>query len=240
MKPWLLVLLAAPFAGSLLGVLVRRLPIGRPVAWARSCCETCGHVLTPGELVPLVSYLLQRGRCRACGAPIDPAHWWIELVAVAVAGSAAVMEPDAARLGAGCILGWTLLALAWIDWTDLILPDVLTLPLLLAGLGVTEWQDPAASLDHALAALLGYAALRLLALGYRALRGREGLGGGDAKMLAAGGAWVGLAGLGPAVLAAAVTGILLAVIRGGGLRATTVVPFGTCLAVGIWGVWLLG
>ncbi len=233
-------LLFAPFIGSLLGVLVRRLPEGRPVALDRSRCESCGHPLGPAELVPVLSYLWQRGRCRHCGVRIAPTHLWIELAATAVAASALPFAPGPAALWADCVLGWGLLALAWIDWTHLRLPDALTLPLLLAGLAATAWLDPADTTDHAMAALAGYAALRLLAVAYRALRGREGLGGGDAKLLAAAGAWVGLAGLGPVLLIAAVAGVGAALVRGGGLRTATVVPLGSCLAVGVWAVRLAG
>ena len=63
-------LLAAPFVGSTLGVLIRRLPMDKPDLWGRSACESCGHTLLPHEMVPLLSYALQRGRCRACGARI--------------------------------------------------------------------------------------------------------------------------------------------------------------------------
>ena len=237
---WWVPIIVSPIVGSFLGVLVRRLPAGRPVAWARSACETCGHALSPRELLPVASFLWQRGRCRHCGGRIAPAHLAIELAAVAVALSAVTFDRDAADLWADCVLGWVLLALAWIDWTDLRLPDGLTLPLVLAGLAATVLLDPAAITDHAVAAALGYAALRLLALAYRAWRGRDGLGAGDAKLLAAAGAWVGVAGLGPTVLLAALAGFGVAVIRGGGLRATTVIPFGTCLALGCWIVRLAG
>ncbi len=232
-------LLAAPFVGSFLGVLVRRLPEGRPWAFGRSQCEACGSPLGPAGLVPIASFAWQRGRCRHCAAPIARMHLWIELAALAVAASAALAEPDAASLWADCVLGWALLALGWIDWTHLRLPDVLTLPLLLAGLAVTVLLDADLATDHALAAAAGYGALRLLAYGYRLLRGRDGLGEGDAKLLAASGAWVGLAGLGPTLLVAAIAGLGAAVVRGGGLRAHTVVPLGTCLALGTWMVRLL-
>ncbi len=236
MAPFVLPLLAAPIVGSMLGVWVRRLPAGRPVAIDRSCCEACGHVLAARDLVPVISFVLQRGRCRYCGAPIAPAHLAIELAALLVPGTAALVQPDPAWLWADCALGWGLLALGWIDWTHLRLPDVLTLPLLLAGLAATALLDRDMASDHALAAALGYAALRLLALGYRAWRGRDGLGEGDAKLLATAGAWVGLAGLGPVLLVAAVAGVPVALLRGGRLRASTMIPFGTCLAVATWAV----
>lgn len=236
-------LLAAPFVGSFLGVLARRLPLGQPVMIARSRCESCGGALSPWELAPIVSYLIQRGRCRQCGGSIAPAHLAIELAATLVAAWAATTDTDPGWLWADCALGWTLLALAWIDWVHLRLPDALTLPLVLGGLGATALLDPAETTGHALAAAIGYAAFRLIARGYRALRGREGLGTGDAKLLAASGAWVGVAGLSPVVLAAAVAGLVVAVVRtgrAGRLSATTMVPFGPCLALATWLVRLYG
>ena len=139
----------------------------------------------------------------------------------------------------GCALGWTLLALAWIDWRYFILPDVLTLPLLLAGLGVAAGEGRAAALDGALGAALGYGGLWLVGALYRRLRGRDGLGGGDAKLLAAGGAWLGAAALPWVLLGAAVGGLAIAALtRRGILAPTLAVPFGPPLAAAIWLVWL--
>ncbi|WP_158746988.1 A24 family peptidase [Acidisphaera sp. L21] len=230
----ILVLALAPFIGSFVGVIVRRLPIGLPIALDRSRCEHCHRTLSLVDLVPILSFLWLRGRCRQCGTRISPMHLGLELAAIAVATSAILVELDPAILWVDCVLGWTLLALACIDWTHLRLPDVLTLPLLLAGLAATAALDPGLASDHAAAAAVGYLALRLLGWAYQAWRGREGLGGGDAKMLAAAGAWVGLEGLGPTILIAALMGITVTALQGRGLRANTVVPFGTFLALGTW------
>lgn len=230
----ILVLVLAPFIGSFVGVIVRRLPIGLPIALDRSRCEHCHSTLSLVDLVPILSFLWLRGRCRRCRSRISPIHLGLELAAIAVAASAVLVEPDPAIVLVDCVLGWTLLALACIDWTHLRLPDVLTLPLLLAGLAATATLDPDLALDHAAAAAVGYLALRLLAWAYRALRGREGLGGGDAKMLAAAGAWVGVEGLGPTILIAALMGIAVTALQGQRLRSNTVVPFGTFLALGTW------
>jgi leader peptidase (prepilin peptidase)/N-methyltransferase len=235
--PSLLPLLAAPFIGSFLGVLIQRLPAGEPVVAGRSRCPLCHHTLGPLELVPLLSHLAQRGRCRHCGGAIAPFHWQVELAALAVAASAALTTPEPAMLWANCLLGWTLLALAWIDLRTLLLPDALTLPLLLAGLAVTWALDPDALADHAAAALLAWAALALLATLYRRLRGRDGLGGGDAKLLAAGGAWLGLAALPWVIVLAAITTLLASLPRRG-LARDTAVPFGPGLAMVIW-LWRL-
>ena len=111
----LFLILAAPFVGSFLGVLVLRLPEGRPVLLGRSACPHCGTVLGPRDLVPLVSWLLLRRRCRACGTAIPPFYPLIELAALGVALWAVATAPNAATATAGCLLGWALLALAEID-----------------------------------------------------------------------------------------------------------------------------
>ncbi len=230
--PDLIPILAAPFIGSFLGVLIRRLPEGRPVALARSACPACGVALAAQDLVPLLSYAALRGRCRRCGAAIGRFHPAIELAAMAVAGWAAWADPD--RVWADCLLGWGLLALAWIDWEHFRLPDALNLPLIPAGLLAAWIEDPDALLDRALAAVLGYALFRGVAWSYRRLRGREGLGQGDAKLLAVAGAWLGIAGLPDVLLIAALSGIGLAFTRGRQALAGAPIPFGPALALGIW------
>ncbi len=240
---WLGPVLAAPFAGSFLGVLVARLPRGetawRSVVTGRSACEACGHTLGARDLVPVLSFLALRGRCRFCAAPIARMHLWIEFASLGVACSAMAFGERDGLLWAGCALGWTLLALGWIDAACLRLPDALTLPLILAGLAEAAWLEPQGVNDRAMAAAAGYLFFRVLAWGYRRLRGREGLGQGDAKLLAAAGAWVGLAALPLVLLASSLAGLAWALRRGvpdGNVR----VPFGPFLAAGIWAVWLAG
>ncbi len=193
--------------------------------------------------MPIASYLLLRGRCRSCGARIAPFHLAVEVAALAVATVAAAVLPDPATLSCGCGLGWTLLALAWIDWEAFILPDVLTLPLVLAGLEVTFWLERDTLTDHAAAAALGYLLFRGVAWAYRRFRGRDGLGEGDAKLMAAAGAWVGVTALSSVLLGGAVltlaAGVVEALRRGEGLRATTRLPFGPGLCAALWIVWLL-
>jgi leader peptidase (prepilin peptidase)/N-methyltransferase len=136
-----------------------------------------------------------------------------------------------------------LLALSWIDWRHMILPDVLTLPLLLAGLGVALFLDPGNIVDHAAGAAIGYLLFIGVAWAYRRTRGRDGLGEGDAKLLAAAGAWVTWSGLAQVMLIAAVVGLLVALagsLAGKKFGAQTALPFGPCLAVGIWLVWMYG
>lgn len=233
----------APFIGSFLGVVIRRWPRGRSIALGRSACESCGARLTAADLVPVLSYLCQRGRCRHCGARIAPAHLAIELAALAVPLAqiaAGITAP--APLWAGCGLGWSLLVLAGIDLRHQLLPDLLTLPLLLAGLAYTGWQTPPALAAHALAACLAWALLAAIAALYRRLRGRDGLGLGDAKLLAAGGAWLGPAALPYVLLLAALAtlaGAGLAALAGRPIDGQTRLPFGPALAAAIFIFWLM-
>lgn len=235
----ILPLLVAPFIGSLLGVLILRLPARRPVALARSQCDTCHRRLWPRDLLPILGYIRLRGRCRFCHAAIPPFHLAVELAALALA-ALVILAGHGTSVWPDCALAWTLLALAWIDFEHFLLPDVLTLPLLVAGLCVTWWLTPAALASHALGAIAGYLAFRAIELGYQRLRGRPGLGQGDAKLLAAGGAWLGLAALPMVVLVAALLGIALALpalLAPGwgqaGMRLTTKLPFGPALALAI-------
>ena len=241
-------LLVAPVAGSFLGVLIRRLPRGVPVALgkagARSRCEACGTALGPLELVPLLSFLWQGGRCRHCRAPIDRFHPGVELAATAVAAWAVwAAGEDSLRAWLSCGLGWSLLALAWIDLDWFILPDVLTLPLLLGGLAATWLVEPDALADAALGAALGWGLFAAVAAGYRALRGREGLGGGDAKLLAAAGAWLGWQALPEVMLLAALAALGVAgmqSLRRGRAIDGMRLAFGPWLALATWLVWLYG
>lgn len=247
---WLWPVMVAPFVGSFLGVLIRRLPAGETLG-GRSRCEACRRALAWHDLIPLASFAWHAGRCRRCGAPIALFHPAVELAAVMVPVTAVFIAPGAGiappLLWAGCGLGWALLALGWIDWECFLLPDALTLPLIVAGLALTLSQQMAGWLDlgqlaeHALAAAGGYAVPQLANRAYRALRGRDGLGGGDAKLLAAAGAWVGVWGMLAALWLAAIAGLLLAVLfwlRGARITAAMPIPFGCCLAAALWLVWL--
>lgn len=235
--------IAAPFVGSTVGVLVRRLPAGRPVAMARSGCEGCGHRLGPFELVPLLSFLALRGRCRACRAPIGAFHPAVELAAIVVAAWAVWVGGDPGQVWAGCVLGWALLAAGWIDLLHMRLPDAITLPLVPAGLAACLALRPEAVLDHAVGAAIGYAALRGVAIGYRRLRGRDGLGAGDAKLFAASGAWLGWEALPTVLLGAVLAGLMVALLlrlSGRAIGRGTAIPFGPGLALATWLVWLYG
>jgi leader peptidase (prepilin peptidase)/N-methyltransferase len=165
------------------------------------------------------------------------------LAALLVVAWAVSADADPQRLLLGSVLGWSLLALAWIDLNTLRLPDALTLPLTAVGLAAA-WLDPSSSLLSSLiGAVAGYGAFLGVQVLYQLARGREGLGRGDAKLLAAGGAWLGWQALPWVVLLAALLGLALALLyrmRGARLTADTAVPFGPPLAFAIWIIWLYG
>jgi leader peptidase (prepilin peptidase)/N-methyltransferase len=237
---WLVVF--APFIGSFLGVLATRLPVGGPIAIGRSVCDSCARRLGALELIPLASWLALRGKCLTCRQPIDWLLPALELAAIAVP-LWAMLPDDAPPLWASVLLGWTLLVLAAIDARHFILPDALTLPLIPAGLGVAWLTEPERLTADLYGTIFGFLFLAALRLAYRRLRGREGLGFGDVKLLAAAGAWVGWDGL-PSVMAiAALSGLGVAALqslRGERLTATSKLAFGPYLCFGLWLVWLYG
>jgi leader peptidase (prepilin peptidase) / N-methyltransferase len=240
-EAWL-ALLVSPFVGSFLGVAVLRLPQGRPVALGRSVCDRCGRPLGAADLIPLASWLWRRGRC-ACGeARLGLFYPAIELVALAVAASA-VPVLGGWLLWVSLALGWTLLALAAIDLGHYWLPDRLTLPLIPAGLLVAWLIDPARLPEHLIGAAAGFFAFAGIAWAYQRLRRRAGLGLGDAKLLAAAGAWLGWPALPGLVVVAAGLALAVALVRaafGERLGAATRIAFGPYLAAALWLFWLYG
>jgi leader peptidase (prepilin peptidase)/N-methyltransferase len=239
--PWLVLLAASPSVGGLLGVLADRLPRGEPVALARSKCRSCQRRLGILEILPLVSYAVLRGRCRTCTAPIGWGPPGFELAAVAVA-LAAGLASEPWRQAGGCLLGWSLLTLAVIDARHLILPDILTLPLAAGGLALHLWQAPDLTVDRIAGLLAGYGAFVLIAVAWARLRGAEGLGRGDAKLLGAAGAWVGWQALPGLVFLAAVAGLLfVAAARLLAKRSVDgAVPFGPAIAFSTGIIWIGG
>jgi leader peptidase (prepilin peptidase) / N-methyltransferase len=165
---------------------------------------------------------------------------WLALaLPLILALTAALTRP--AQWPVGVALAVILLMISAVDALTLRIPDLLSLPLIALGLAVGS-AGQATLMDRLAGAALGFLVLTALAWGYRALRGREGLGLGDAKLLAAGGAWVGWQGLPTILLLAAGGGFLLlawGLLRRGGRAAADAIAFGPPLAAGIWVAWLL-
>ena len=232
----------APLTGSFLGTVVLRTPIGQSVVYPRSACDHCGHVLSFWDLVPLVSWMVSRGRCRYCGARVSAFYPLIELAALGVAVWA-LTATAGWQLWATAALGWALLALALINARHFVLPDGLTLPLVPAGLAAAWFAAPEKIADHAIGAVAGFAVAALVAVLARRLGGHPAPRMGDAKLLAASGAWVSWTGL-PGVVAAAALAALAAALVGSasGRRPFSEgrVAAGAWVCLGTWLVWLYG
>ncbi len=265
LSPWSLAVLGV-CVGSFLNVVIHRLPLmleaqwkrdsaetlGLPVpdeagvplslAKPRSRCPSCGAAIPWYRNLPVFSYLLLRGRCADCAASIPLRYPLIEL------GCGLLFAVLGWRLGAQwstllwCGFVATLLAAAAIDWDTTLLPDSLTLPLLWAGLvaAAAGWLMP---LEQAFwGAVAGYLSLWSVYWAFKLVTGKEGMGHGDFKLMAALGAWLGASMIVPIVLAASVIGAIVGIgmKMGSSLREGRYVPFGPFLAGAAISILLLG
>lgn len=199
----------------------------------RSACPACGHAIAWYENIPLLSYALLRGRCSACGAAISPRYPLVELISGLLTCYAAWQFGFSWQAAAVFMLIWALVALAFIDLDTQYLPDDITMPLLWLGLLVNV-RGLFAPLEAAvIGAVAGYLALWLVYHGFRMLTGKEGMGFGDFKLLAALGAWFGWTLLPLVILLSsligAVVGIAMIVLAGHD-RAKPI-PFGPYLVL---------
>lgn len=234
-------LIVGLIVGSFLAVILIRWPSGHSAARGRSRCDSCGRTLEPAELIPILSWFLVRGRCRGCGAEIDRRHLAAEAGA-ALVGLTAVLAHPLPLAAVTALFGWWLFLLAALDVEHHWLPDRLTLPLIPAGL-LAAWAGYGPGLeDRAIGAAAGFAVLALIAWGYRRMRGREGMGGGDPKLFAAIGAWLGWAQLPYVLLGAGLIGlgvVLMMRMRGQAVAATDRLPLGALMALAAWPIWLI-
>jgi leader peptidase (prepilin peptidase)/N-methyltransferase len=242
--------------GSFLNVVIYRLPKMLERQWAaesaeltgkppeneaaelslmrpRSRCRQCGHMIRWYENVPVLSYIVLRGKCSACAAPIGIRYPAVEL-ATAALFFFAVWRWGATPTGAAwCGFSAAVVALALIDWDTTLLPDDITLPLLWAGLIVAALRWTELALTQAVwGAVAGYVSLWLVYQAFKLLTGKEGMGYGDFKLFAALGAWFGWEALIPIILMASVIGAVVGIAMklSSGLREGGYVPFGPFLA----------
>ena len=176
------------------------------LAVPRSQCPACGHRITAAENIPVLSWLVLKGRCSACGAVIPARYPVVEVLGALIAVYAIWRFGLTAKGAAACGLLWTLLALTCIDFDTQLLPDGLTLPLLWAGLIVNLWGTFVPLATAVIGAVAGYLSLWAVYWLFRLIRGKEGMGFGDFKLLAALGAWLGWQMLPVIVLLSSVVG----------------------------------
>lgn len=261
--PWLyfsLVFLFSLMIGSFLNVVIHRLPIMLEREWQaeylsyfnpetqlqqeerynlmvpRSACPHCGHAITAMENIPLLSWLWLKGRCRECQAPISPRYPLVELLTALLSLVVAATFPPGWGLLAALLLTWVLVALTFIDLDKMLLPDQLTLPLLWGGLLSNLAGGFVPLADAVIGAMAGYLVLWSLYWAFKLLTGKEGMGYGDFKLLAALGAWLGWQAL-PIVLllsslVGAIIGISLILLRNH--HQGKPIPFGPYLAIAGW------
>ena len=165
----------------------------RAISTPRSHCPSCQKTVAFYDNIPVLSWFILRGRCRNCKASIAFQYPVIELVcALAFAGMMVLFQDNLVLAVVASALFWVLLVLGMIDWRTGLLPDLLTMPLLWAGLLVSANNIVELSLvDSLKGAIWGYCGLRFLAIAYKLIRGRQGIGGGDFKLAGAIGAWIG-------------------------------------------------
>jgi leader peptidase (prepilin peptidase)/N-methyltransferase len=229
--------------GSFIAAVTVRMPREMDIVCARSRCMSCERQLKAWHLVPVVSWLVQRGRCAFCVAAISPRYLLIELAAAGLGVWAGLHGQGWLMVAATAVLGWQLLLIAIIDGENFWLPDELTLPLIATGLVAAGLIARGLPLDHMIGAAAGFAVLWAVAWLYRRVRGRDGLGGGDPFLFAGAGAWVGWLGL-PSVLlwacAAGFSVVAARLVTGRSVEGGDRLPFGVFLAIGVWLVWLYG
>ncbi|KPK53783.1 MAG: methyltransferase [Gammaproteobacteria bacterium SG8_31] len=261
-----LVFVLGLMVGSFLNVVIYRLPVMLDRSWRAQCaeltghdqipsgerfdliappstCPECGHRITFRENIPVVSFLFLGGKCSACRTRISRRYPAVEL------GTALLSVLVAWRLGTGwpCLFAllftWSLIALSGIDLDTKLLPDTITLPLLWLGLLVNLGTSAPNSVgtfaslhDAVLGAVAGYLSLWLVYHLFRLVTGKEGMGYGDFKLLAAIGAWLGWQYLPLTILLSAVVGAIVggAALSLKGRESQTPIPFGPFLAAAGW------
>lgn len=219
--------------GSFLNVCIYRLPQRKSVVRPASACPSCGRPLAWFENIPIVSYVMLRGRCRTCGVPISPRYPIIEAITAAMFALGWWYYGAGVLLASRLVLGCALIVLFEIDREHQILPHAVTLPGIAVGFVFSLFTEPGWGSSLA-GIVIGGGTLLAIAYGYYFLRHEEGLGMGDFKMLAMIGAFLGwqltLLTLMMASVMGSVLGVSLIVTQRGGMKSA--LPFGTFLALG--------
>jgi leader peptidase (prepilin peptidase) / N-methyltransferase len=222
--------------GSFIGVVAHRVPLGRSIVGPRSECPSCGAQIAAYDNIPVISWLLLRGRCRSCDARIPVRYPLIELaVGIAFAATAVVLHDDPAELALGLVFVAVLAAITLTDLERRVIPNAILLAGAVAAIGILAASDPTSLGERAISALAAGGLLFSAALLYP-----RGMGMGDVKLVAVMGLYLGSA-VAPALLigfaAGALAGLAMIARRGAAARKAAV-PFGPFLALGgVAGLW---
>lgn len=239
-----LLFVISPLVGWALCLVIDRLPRNERLFRNRSTCRACGSRLTAVEQVPLFAFFRQAGRCRSCGHPIPRWLAALELLCPIAAALAIGAGGVGLEVLVGCLYLWLLLALGFADALWLRLPDPLTASLAAVAFAMAVLPGGQGLAPAGLGAVIGVTSFALLRTVYTALRGREGLGLGDVKLMAGLGAATGPADL-PLLVLIAAGGLLIFILLGQLWRRTpwngeTELPLGTALCAAGAVLWLTG
>lgn len=257
--------------GSFLNVVIHRLPIILEQDWKAQCrsllddpalpsepagtqlerynlvtpgshCPGCGHKIRAIENIPVISFLLQKGKCKHCGQKISRRYPAVELISVVLALVVIWKFGFGIQAGAALLLTWALISLSFIDYDHQLLPDNITLPFLWFGLLLNSFSVFTSLQDAVIGAIAGYLFLWIIFQLFKLLTGRDGMGYGDFKLLALFGAWFGWQMLPLTILLASLVGAVVGIgnilFRGAGRNQP--IPFGPFLCAAGWIAMLWG
>ncbi|MCA9670629.1 MAG: prepilin peptidase [Myxococcales bacterium] len=218
--PWIVAGIWGAMWGSFYNVVIARVPAGESVVRPASHCRSCKAELRWFDNIPILSYLLLRGRCRRCGARYSPRYLLVELVValialavfkVTVIDGAGAPGLRLARFAILSLFGGLLVAISMIDIDTMLIPNVITYPAIPLCAVLAIWMGLPRWYDGAIGAAAGYLTIRLLADGYRLVTGRTGMGYGDAKLLAMIGGLLGWQVLLPVLFLSSMQGSLVGI-----------------------------
>jgi len=249
------------FVGSFLNVVVYRLPLMMETTWKRECreflkldpeepestkpfnlmvprsaCPSCGTQINAWQNIPVISWLFLRGKCANCKHPISIEYPLVELLTAILSLAVAIKFGASIQLVFALLFTWALISLALIDFHTTLLPDSITLPLMWLGLIISLVPVFVDAPDAIVGAAAGYMILWLVFQAFKLITGKEGMGFGDFKLLAALGAWLGWAKLPMIILLSSLTGAIIGIMMMLVFRhkRSQPIPFGPYLAIAGW------
>jgi len=233
MPPWFLPLnltLLGAVWGSFIAALCSRWPNGESIGAGRSRCDHCATNIAAYDLIPIVSFILLKGKCRACGRKIGALPLIFEVTAILVGTFPILFLPPIQAIGAA-VFGWLLLPLLFLDWRHFWLPDRLLILLAIAGPLAGLLLNPSVTwFDRGVGMAAGFVSLEAIRVGFKRWRGYEGMGAGDPKLFGALGIWVGWQALPMILLGASAIGLgLILVTHTTRTQSRNLLPLGSYL-----------
>lgn len=257
---YLATILLGLIVGSFLNVVIYRLPVMLEKEWKSQCeellndkapdenetafnlvtprsrCPQCNHLITALENIPVISYIIQKGKCTGCGTKISPRYPLIEILTAILSFVVVWKYGFSWQSVAGLVLTWSLITLTFIDLDTFLLPDNITLPFLWFGVFISLWAIFTSLHDSVVGAIAGYLSLWLVYWAFKLLLKKEGMGYGDFKLLAMLGAWLGWQLLPLIVILSSLVGAVVGVsmILFDDHDKNKPIPFGPYLATAGW------